>query len=80
MNELEAPVVEVRDRGLSAGTKVLLVILNLIFLPIPGLVWWLVIREDKPRTAKDVARMTWLSVGLWILLILGVMMLGLLLG
>lgn len=81
MNHSVPPIiVQVRDSGLSTGIKLLLVVLNLVFLPLPGLVWWLVIREDKPRTARDVARMTRLSVGLWLLLILGAMMLGILLG
>ncbi|MDX1624175.1 MAG: hypothetical protein R3199_09355 [Gemmatimonadota bacterium] len=48
------------DTGLDPGVKVLLFFLNLCFTPIVGLVWWLIIREDKPRTASEVCTWTWI--------------------
>lgn len=76
----ETPPVVARDAGLSWGMKALLLFLNFVFLPIVGLVWYLAIRDVKPQTARSVARVTRVSVALWIALILGAMLFGLLVG
>lgn len=63
------PTARPTDAGLEPGIKVLLFFLNLCFTPIVGLVWWLIIREDKPRTAGEVCTWTWipaiLAIVLW---------------
>ena len=70
------------DNGLDGGIKALLFFLNLCFTPLVGLVWWLIIRNDKPRTAKDVCTFTWIpaiiAIVLWVLymMFVGVAMLG----
>lgn len=71
------------DTGLEPGIKVLLFFLNLCFTPVVGLVWWLIIRQDKPRTAKDVCTWTWIPAviaivlwGLYLLFIFGMAMSG----
>jgi hypothetical protein len=75
------PVVpSVSDPGLGSGIKVLLFFLNICFTPIVGLVWWLIIREDKPRTAKDVCTFTWIpgiiAIVLWILYVVFMVIVG----
>ncbi len=71
------------DTGLEGGIKALLFFLNLCFTPVVGLVWWLIIRQDKPRTAKDVCTFTWIPAviaivlwGLYFLFIFGLALSG----
>lgn len=71
------------DTGLEGGIKALLFFLNLCFTPIVGLVWWLIIRQDKPRTAKDVCTFTWIPAviaivlwGLYFLFVFGLALSG----
>lgn len=71
------------DTGLETGIKVLLFFLNLCFTPLVGLVWWLIIRQDKPRTAKDVCTWTWIPAviaivlwGLYFLFVFGMALSG----
>lgn len=76
-----APVGAVRpvDAGLEPPIKVLLFFLNLCFTPLVGLVWWLIIRQDKPRTAREVCTWTWIPAviavvlwGLYFLFMIGI--------
>lgn len=78
-----APRVPGADTGLDSGIKVLLFFLNLCFTPLVGLVWWLIIRQDKPRTAKDVCTWTWIPAviaivlwGFYFLFVIGIAMSG----
>lgn len=78
-----APPPAGRDDGLEPGIKALLFFLNLCFTPIVGLVWWLIIRQDKPRTAKDVCTWTWIPAviaivlwGLYFLFVFGLALSG----
>ncbi len=71
------------DAGLDTPIKILLFFLNLCFTPIVGLVWWLIVRQDKPRTAKDVCTFTWIPAviaivlwGLYFLFVIGLAMSG----
>lgn len=71
------------DTGLEPGIKALLFFLNLCFTPIVGLVWWLIVRQDKPRTAKDVCTWTWIPAviaivlwGLYFLFVFGLALSG----
>lgn len=71
------------DAGLEPGIKALLFFLNLCFTPVVGLVWWLIVRQDKPRTAKDVCTFTWIPAviaivlwGLYFLFIFGLAISG----
>ncbi|MDX1661016.1 MAG: hypothetical protein R3326_04420 [Gemmatimonadota bacterium] len=57
-----------RDTGLEPGIKALLFFLNLCFTPVVGLVWWLIVRQDKPKTASDVCTFTWIPAVLAIVL------------
>lgn len=58
-----------KDTGLDAGLKVLLFFLNLCVTPVVGVVWYFVIRREKPRTAKDVCTFTWIPFVVWLVLI-----------
>lgn len=77
------PRAAVADPGLEPGIKALLFFLNLCFTPVVGLVWWLIVRQDKPRTAKDVCTFTWIPAviaivlwGLYFLFIFGLALSG----
>lgn len=72
------PPVASRDAGLSAGLKALLFFLNLCVTPVVGVVWYFVIRREKPRTAKDVCTFTWIPFVIWLALIALFVFLGVL--
>lgn len=60
------------DPGLEPIVKVLVFFANLCFSPlaaIASVVVWLVIKEQKPRTAKDLCQMTWIPFVVWAILV-----------
>ena len=62
----------VSDPGLEPIVKVLVFIANLCFSPlaaIASVVVWLVIKEQRPRTAKDLCQMTWIPFLVWAVLV-----------
>lgn len=62
----------VSDPGLEPIVKVLVFIANLCFSPlaaIASIVVWLVIKEQRPRTAKDLCQMTWIPFLVWAVLV-----------
>ena len=62
----------VSDPGLEPIVKVLVFIANLCFSPlaaIASVVVWLVIKEQRPRTAKDLCQMTWIPFIVWAVLV-----------
>ena len=62
----------VSDPGLEPIVKVLVFIANLCFSPlaaIASVVVWLVIKEQRPRTAKDLCQMTWIPFVVWAVLV-----------
>ena len=62
----------VGDPGLEPIVKVLVFIANLCFSPlaaIASVVVWLVIKEQRPRTAKDLCQMTWIPFLVWAVLV-----------
>ena len=62
----------VSDPGLEPIVKVLVFIANLCFSPlaaIASVVVWLVIKEQRPRTAKDLCQMTWIPFVVWAILV-----------
>ena len=66
------PLVKGPDPGLTPSVKALVFIANLCFSPLSAiiaLIVWLMIREDKPRTADDLCKFTWIPFVLWILLV-----------
>ena len=67
-----APVPSGPDPGLQPIVKVLIFFANLCFSPlaaIASLVAWFVIKDQKPRTAKDLCQMTWIPFVVWCVLI-----------
>lgn len=60
------------DPGLQPIVKVLIFFANLCFSPlaaIASLVAWFIIKDQKPRTAKDLCQMTWIPFVVWCVLI-----------
>ena len=60
------------DPGLQPIVKVLVFIANLCFSPlaaIASVVVYFVIKDQKPRTAKDLCQMTWIPFIVWCVLI-----------
>lgn len=60
------------DPGLPTVAKVLVFIGNLCFSPLAAIastVVWIVIRDDRPRTARELCTLTWIPFLLWVLLI-----------
>ena len=60
------------DPGLQPIVKVLVFFANLCFSPlaaIASVVVWLVIKEERPRTAKDLCQMTWIPFVVWAILV-----------
>ena len=60
------------DPGLQPIVKVLVFIANLCFSPlaaIASVVVYFVIKDQKPRTAKDLCQMTWIPFVVWCILI-----------
>lgn len=67
-----SPAGPVGDPGLEPIVKVLVFIANLCFSPlaaIASVVVWLVIKEQRPRTAKDLCQMTWIPFLVWAILV-----------
>lgn len=67
-----SPSPPVGDPGLEPIVKVLVFIANLCFSPlaaIASVVVWLVIKEQRPRTAKDLCQMTWIPFLVWAVLV-----------
>lgn len=67
-----SPARTVSDPGLEPIVKVLVFIANLCFSPlaaIASVVVWLVIKEQRPRTAKDLCQMTWIPFLVWAVLV-----------
>lgn len=66
------PAVRPPDPGLPPLVKALVFFANLCFSPLSAiiaLIVWLLIRDDKPRTADDLCKFTWIPFVLWILLV-----------
>ena len=66
------PQVRAPDPGLPGLVKALVFFANLCFSPLSAiisLIVWLLIRDDKPRTADDLCKFTWIPFVLWILLV-----------
>ncbi|HEY7473007.1 MAG TPA: hypothetical protein VIE68_11735 [Gemmatimonadota bacterium] len=60
------------DPGLQPIVKVLIFFANLCFSPLAAIastVAWFVIKDQKPRTAKDLCQMTWIPFVVWCILI-----------
>ena len=60
------------DPGLQPIVKVLVFIANLCFSPlaaIASVVVYFVIKDQKPRTAKDLCQMTWIPFVVWAILV-----------
>ncbi|CAN5850107.1 hypothetical protein BH20GEM1_BH20GEM1_12010 [soil metagenome] len=60
------------DPGLQPIVKVLIFFANLCFSPlaaIAALVAWFIIKDQKPRTAKDLCQMTWIPFVVWAILV-----------
>jgi hypothetical protein len=53
------------DPGLDPWVKVLVFLGNLCFTPLIGLIAWVVVRRDRPRTASEICTLTWIPVALW---------------
>ena len=67
-----APIPSGPDPGLQPIVKVLVFIANLCFSPlaaIASLVAWFIIKDQKPRTAKDLCQMTWIPFIVWAVLV-----------
>jgi hypothetical protein len=67
-----APVASGPDPGLQPIVKVLVFIANLCFSPlaaIASVVVYFVIKDQKPRTAKDLCQMTWIPFVVWAVLV-----------
>lgn len=66
------PQIRAPDPGLPGLVKALVFFANLCFSPLSAiiaLIVWLLIRDDKPRTADDLCKFTWIPFVLWILLV-----------
>jgi hypothetical protein len=66
------PQVRPPDPGLPPLVKALVFFANLCFSPLSAmiaLIVWLLIRAEKPRTADDLCKFTWIPFVLWILLV-----------
>jgi hypothetical protein len=66
------PLIRAPDPGLPGLVKALVFFANLCFSPLSAiiaLIVWLLIRDDKPRTADDLCKFTWIPFVLWILLV-----------
>ena len=66
------PPVRHTDAGLPPMVKALVFLANLCFSPLAAilaLIVWLLIREEKPRTADDLCKFTWIPFVLWIVLV-----------
>ena len=66
------PPVRSTDPGLPGSVKALVFVANLCFSPLAAiiaLIVWLLIRDDRPRTADDLCKFTWIPFVLWILLV-----------
>ncbi len=77
------PPVRAADPGLPGAVKVLVFLANLCFSPLTAiiaLIVWLLIRDDKPRTADDLCKFTWIPFVLWILLVGLYMVLAVMMG
>jgi hypothetical protein len=62
----------VSDPGLPPLVKALVFFANLCFSPLSAiiaLIVWLLIRDQKPHTADDLCKFTWIPFVLWILLV-----------
>lgn len=62
----------VSDPGLEPIVKVLVFFANLCFSPlaaIASVVVWLVIKAERPKTAKDLCQMTWIPFVVWAILV-----------
>ncbi len=60
------------DPGLEPIVKVLVFFANLCFSPlaaIASIVVWFVIKDQRPRTAKDLCQMTWIPFVVWAVLV-----------
>jgi hypothetical protein len=67
-----APPGAVSDPGLEPIVKVLVFFANLCFSPlaaIASVIIWLVIKQQRPRTAKDLCQMTWIPFVVWAVLV-----------
>lgn len=67
-----APIPAGPDPGLQPIVKVLVFIANLCFSPlaaIASVVVYFVIKDQKPRTAKDLCQMTWIPFVVWAVLV-----------
>jgi hypothetical protein len=53
------------DPGLDGWVKVLVFLANLCSSPLVGLVSWVIVRTDRPRTAAQICTLTWIPVVLW---------------
>jgi hypothetical protein len=66
------PQVRPPDPGLPPLVKTLVFFANLCFSPLSAiiaLIVWLLIRDQKPHTADDLCKFTWIPFVLWILLV-----------
>jgi len=66
------PAAAPSDPGLEPIVKVLVFFANLCFSPlaaIASIIVWLVIKEQRPRTAKDLCQMTWIPFVVWAILV-----------
>jgi hypothetical protein len=66
------PRISPPDPGLPGLVKALVFFANLCFSPLSAiiaLIVWLLIRDEKPRTADDLCKFTWIPFVLWILLV-----------
>lgn len=66
------PPVRSADPGLPPLVKALVFVANLCFSPLAAiiaLIVWLLIRDDKPRTADDLCKFTWIPFVVWIVLV-----------
>jgi hypothetical protein len=62
----------VSDPGFEPIVKVLVFFGNLCFSPlatIASIIVWFVIKEQRPRTAKDLCQMTWIPFVVWAVLV-----------
>jgi hypothetical protein len=53
------------DPGLDGWVKILVFLANLCSSPLVGLVSWVIVRADRPRTAAQICTLTWIPVVLW---------------
>ena len=69
---IDAATLRERVMIFLAATLVLVFIANLCFSPlaaIASVVVYFVIKEQKPRTAKDLCQMTWIPFVVWAVLV-----------